>query len=349
MQHDETRETDPVDTGPTARAVSLSADDPPVAGTSEDGKSTPRARDGWAGQFLGWPVRFVALASIWGLSFLFIKISLEVLAPLQVAFGRAACGAAVLLVILLIGRNRLPRGSKVWAHMAVAALLMNAGPFALFSYGEQYVSSALAGIWNATAPLVALPVALMLIPQEKATAQRLAGLGLGFGGVLVVLGVWTGLGTQSLEGNLLCMGAAICYGIGFPYARRYLGDRREGPLALTTGQLLCATVQLGLVTPFFGSMPSSMPWRVIGSILAIGVLGTGLAYILNYSIIRDAGAVTASTVTYLIPIFSILAGVLILGESLSWNEPVGALIIIAGAALAQKKFTRSKNKRVNSA
>ncbi|WP_409471677.1 DMT family transporter [Streptomyces sp. HC307] len=310
--------------------------------TSEGDNSTSHARHGWSRQLLSWPVRFVALASIWGLSFLFIKVSVEVLAPLQVAFARAACGAAVLLMVLPLRKVRLPRGRKVWTHMAVAALLMNAGPFALFSYGEQHVSSALAGIWNATAPLVALPVALILIPQEKATRQRLVGLGVGFAGVLVVLGVWTGLGAQGLEGNLLCMGAAICYGVGFPYARRYLGDRPEGPLALTTGQLLCATVELGAVTPFFGSAPSSMPWKVVGSILAIGILGTGLAYILNYSIIQDVGAVTASTVTYLIPIFSTLAGVLILGEDLSWNEPVGALIIILGAALTQRKFTRKQ-------
>lgn len=284
---------------------------------------------------ISWPVRLTALSMTWGMSFLFVKVAVEVLHPLQIAFARAVCGAAVLLAVLAVTGHRLPRGRRLWWHLAVAALLTNTVPFVLFSYGEQHVPAAVAGIWNATVPLVALPAALLLVPQERATAARLAGLGAGFAGVLIVLGVWTAPSGGGLIGSLYCVGASVSHGFGFPYIRRYLADRRESPLALVAGQLLCAVVQLALVQPLSGAVPARLPWDVIASVLALGILSTGVAYVLNYSVIRDAGAVAASTVTYLIPVFAALAGVLFLGERLSWNQPLGALVIIAGAALTR--------------
>ncbi|MHB8294001.1 MAG: DMT family transporter [Acidimicrobiales bacterium] len=270
-----------------------------------------------------WPLRLVVLAMIWGLSFLFIKIGDEALAPLQVALGRMLCGTAALLIVMVLGRHRLPTGWRTWAHLAVASVLLNAAPFTLFAYGEQHVSSVLAGIWNATTPLTTMPVAMLLLPAEQPTRDRVAGLLVGFAGAVVVLGAWSGLGGRGLSGNLLCLAGAACYGAGFPYTRRYLSNTGRSPISLATGQLLCGTAVLAIVTPLFTTAPATLPIRVIASIVALGALGTGIAYVLNYSIIRDAGATVASTVTYLIPVFSTLAGVVVLGERLSWNEPVG--------------------------
>jgi drug/metabolite transporter (DMT)-like permease len=269
------------------------------------------------------------------MSFLFVKVAVESLTPVQIAFGRALCGAAVLLVVPRLSGHRLPRERGLWWHPAVAALLTNTVPFVLFSYGEQHVPAAVAGIWNAVVPLVVLPASLLLVPQERATARRLAGLATGFAGVLAVLGVWTAPAGGELIGSLFCLGAVISHGFGFPYIRRYLAERRESPLALVAGQLLCAVVQLALPLPLSGPVPSGLPWRVVASMLALGALSTGVAYVLNYSVIRDAGAVTASTVTYLIPVFAVLGGVLFLGERLAWYQPLGALVIIAGAALTR--------------
>ncbi|MHB8340633.1 MAG: DMT family transporter [Mycobacteriales bacterium] len=285
---------------------------------------------------LPWPARLVVLAAIWGMSFLFIKVSDEALAPLQVAFGRAACGAATLLCVLPASRTKLPRGVPVWAHLAVVALLFNAVPFTLFAYGEQRVSSVLAGIWNATTPLFTVPVALLVLSDERPSRARVAGLAIGFTGVLVVLHVWTGLGGSSLEGNLFCLGAAGCYGLGITYTRRFLSGRPDGPISLAAGQLACATVELGVVTVLRTGAPALLPGRVIASVVTLGVLGTGIAYVLSYTLIRDVGATVSSTVTYLIPVFSTLAGVLLLGERLTWNQPVGALVIAAGAAATQR-------------
>jgi len=288
---------------------------------------------------LPWQMRFVLLAAIWGSSFLFIKVSDAALAPLQVTLGRMICGALTLLLMLAVRREGLPRAPRVWGHLAVAALLLNALPFSLFAYGELRTTSVLAGIWNATTPLFAFPIALLMLREERPSPARTAGLAIGFLGVLVVLGVWQGLGGHALLGNLACLGAAVSYGCGFPYTRKYLAGRPESTVALAGGQLLCGTAELALVPPLLASIPTALPPApVIASVLALGVLGTGIAYILNYGLIRDAGSTIASTVTYVIPLFATVEGALVLGEKLTWYEPVGAVIVILGVAVSQGRL-----------
>jgi drug/metabolite transporter (DMT)-like permease len=296
-----------------------------------------------------WPLRFVLLAIAWGSTFLFIKIGDEAFAPLQVSLGRLIFGSATLIAILAASGEKLPTRTRLWGQLAVAAILLNVAPFTLFAYGEQHVSSVLAGIWNATVPLFTLPVAVLTLPDEHASARRLAGLAIGFVGVLIVLGVWRGIGTTSLAGNLLCLGAAASYGLGFPYARRYLAHRREGPLALATAQLICATAILAVLTALFSSAPHGVAAKQILSILALGVIGTGLTFLLNYSLIRDVGATVTSTVAYVMPIVSTVLGVAALGEPLSWYLPVGAAIVISGAVLAQSRDRRELARDVSGA
>ena len=284
-----------------------------------------------------WPARFALLALFWGSTFLFIKIGVEALVPLQVSLGRLLVGTGTLAAILAAQREGLPRSTRVWGQLAIAAILLNVAPFTLFAYGEQHVSSVLAGIWNATVPLFTLPIAVLWIADEHASSRRLAGLAIGFVGVLAVLGVWNGVGGASLKGNLLCLGAAASYGLGFPYARRYLADRPEGPLALATAQLICATVEIGILTLLFTHAPQHLAAKHVLSVLALGVFGTGLTFVLNYSLIRDVGATSTATVAYVIPIVSTLLGILALGEPLRWYQPVGAAVIVLGAVLAQSR------------
>jgi drug/metabolite transporter (DMT)-like permease len=284
-----------------------------------------------------WPARFALLALFWGSTFLFIKIGDEALVPLQVSLGRLLVGTATLAAILAAQRARLPRSTRAWGQLAIAAILLNVAPFTLFAYGEQHVSSVLAGIWNATVPLFTLPIAVVWIADEHATPRRLAGLAIGFFGVLAVLGVWNGVGGASLKGNLLCLGAAASYGLGFPYTRRYLANRPEGPLSLATAQLICATVEIAILTLLFTHAPHDLATKHVLSVLALGVFGTGLTFVLNYSLIRDVGATSTATVAYVIPIVSTLLGIVALGEPLRWYEPVGAAIIVVGAFLAQSR------------
>lgn len=284
------------------------------------------------------PAQFLLLSAIWGSSFLFIKVGDAAFAPVLVSFGRMVFGSVTLLIIIALRRDRLPRGRAVWRHLIIASLLANVLPYTLFAYGETHVTSIVAGIWNATTPLLTLLVVLLTLAEERPSRERLAGLTIGFAGVLFVLGVWHGIGSQELVGNLACFAAAACYGLALPYVRRNLAGRSESTISLSAAQLLCGTGWLALALPFLGAQPHAWPVASILSIGALGALGTGIAYMLNYELLRKMGATTASMVTYIIPIFSTLIGVVILHEPLTWNQPVGALIVITGIAVSQGRI-----------
>jgi drug/metabolite transporter (DMT)-like permease len=284
---------------------------------------------------LPWQAQFVLLASIWGSSFLFIKIAVDDLAPVNVALGRCALGALTLLAVLRVRGERLPRDRRLWGHLAVAALLLNAAPFTLFAIGETHISSVLAGIWNATTPLLTAVVVLAALPEERPTARRVAGLLVGFAGVLLVLGPWDLRAAGSLAGNLACLGAACCYALGNPYTRRYLAASPVPLTGLAAAQLLCATAQLAAVAALTSPAPAGVSLKTAASMLALGALGTGVAYQLVYGIIRATSATTAASVTYLIPVFSTALGVAVLDESVAWHQPLGALVILTGVAITQ--------------
>lgn len=284
-----------------------------------------------------WLPAFLLLAAIWGNSFFFIKVAVGVLHPLQVSFGRMVIGAAALLIAVAVGRKSLPRDPRLWGHFQIASIVLTTLPFTLFAYGEQYVSSVVAAIWNATTPLCTLAFTLLL-RTEKPTASRMTGLGLGFAGVMVVLGVWQPMAGGQLGGSLACFAAALCYGVGGAYMGRFITGRRpEAPIVLAAGQLLSGAVQLGVITLLAGVPLVNMaaPAEVWWSMLALGGLGTGAAYLLLYWVQVRAGVTTTSTVTYLLPVFAAVSGVVILNESLTWNQPVGALVILVAIAMTQ--------------
>ena len=186
-----------------------------------------------------WRAQFVLLSAIWGSSFLCIKVLDEVWAPVDVALARVALGALFLVGLLVVRRTPLPRDPVAWRHVAVVGLLMNALPFTLFAYGEQHVSSVIAGLWNGTTPLMTLVAVLLLLPDERPDRRRLAGLAGGFAGLVVLLGPWQGLGGGKLLGDLACALGACCYGLGLTYTRRHLSARPEGGVELAGAQLLC--------------------------------------------------------------------------------------------------------------
>lgn len=289
-----------------------------------------------------WPARLVLLGAIWGMSFVLIKLGNRGFTAVQVSFGRMLFGLLVLVPVLLSRRERLPSDARTWGHLCVAAVLVNSAPFTLFAFGEQHVDSLLAGIWNGTTPLFVLIVVLLTLPEERPTRERALGLAIGFAGVLVVLGAWRGIAGGALVGSVACLAAAILYGIGFPYLRRNLATGGLSVPALAFGQLALGTLQLALVLPFAGGVPIAFSPGPLAAVAALGAAGTGLAYLLNYSIIRDAGATAASTVTYLVPVFATVAGVAFLGERLTWNEPVGGLLVLAGVAASQGRLRRRR-------
>ncbi|MBO0515878.1 DMT family transporter, partial [Streptomyces beijiangensis] len=289
-----------------------------------------------------WRVRFAVLSLIWGFSFLLIKVGTDGYAPFQVTFGRLFFGTAVLAVAMMVKRDRLPRGARTWMHLAVAALLLNAAPFSLFAYAEQTIPSTLAGICNATSPLWGMALSMVALSSDRPTRRRVAGLGVGFLGVLTVLGVWQGFSGLDYGGTAMALLASLCYPIGWIYLRRTLANTGCSNLAITGSQLFVATLELALITPLFTTLPTSFPVVPLLAVVALGALGTGVALLLQYGLVAEIGPTTAQMVTYFIPVIATAAGVAVLGESLSWNTPVGAVVVLAGAALTQ---TRPRKKR----
>jgi drug/metabolite transporter (DMT)-like permease len=285
----------------------------------------------------GWRVQFLLLAAIWGASFLFIKVLDERWPALWVAFGRVALGALTLVVLVAVRRERFPRDIRLWLHCAVLAALFNSVPWTLFAFGEKHTSSIVAGLWNATTPLWVLVLTLAGIGDERASASRTTGLGLGFFGVALLLGPWRGVGSGQLIGHLACGTAAVCYGVGFHYTRRHLAWRAESGVVLSACQLICATALLAPFLPL-ARLPGGLRLEDVGSLLALGALGSGVAFAINYALVRGRGVTVASTVTYVIPVVSTALGAAVLGEPLHWNQPAGALILLLGIAISQGRL-----------
>ncbi|HEY6794518.1 MAG TPA: DMT family transporter [Kineosporiaceae bacterium] len=285
-----------------------------------------------------WLPGFVALSSVWGASFALIKIAVQAgVTPLWVALWRCSLGALALLAFCAARRRPLPRDPGTWGHALVVAALLNSAPFALLAFGEQRVDSVAAGIVNATTPLLTLVFVLPLVPEEPLTTPRVLGLLVGFAGILVVLGVWNGLEAGvSLPGGLACLGATTCYGAGFAYTRRYFSGRPGSVEALSTVQVSCATLLLAVVAVALRSGPTWPGWGAAASLLVLGAVGTGFAFILNLGVIQAAGPTIASTVTYVVPLWSTALGTLWLGEPLHWNTLAGAVLVVAGILVTRR-------------
>jgi drug/metabolite transporter (DMT)-like permease len=222
----------------------------------------------------------------------------------------------------------------------IVSLLLNVFPGILFAYAEVRVTSVLAGIINATTPLTTLIVMLTIFQEEKVKRHQLLGLAFGAGGVLTVLGIWKGIGHNSLIGILALLLAVTCYGFSFPFSRKYVL-----PLGLRSDVMATTQITSGAITllPLFlinGISHDHFRLAPVLGMVALGILGTGYAYIWNFQIIAAAGSSIASSVTYLTPVVAVFVGWLFLGEKITWNQPVGGVLVIIGAAIAQGRFSK---------
>jgi len=291
-----------------------------------------------------WLPIYLALGVVWGCSFIFIKLGLEFLTPFGVAFGRCALGALTLLAWAKYKGIALPKSKKMLLHLWVVSLLLNVIPGILFALAQIEVTSILAGIINAVTPLMTLLAIMVVTRDEKPKLYQVAGILIGFTGVLTVLGAWKGLGDNPLWAILILLAAVTCYGFSFPYSRRFVLPHKLAPESIAAGQ-----VTLGALTllPFFiynGIEKYEYQTAPVLAMIALGVFGSGFAYIWNFKVMALAGSAIASSVTYLTPVVAVIVGVIFLQESIYWYEPVGALIVLLGAAIGQNriKFSAAK-------
>ncbi|MFD1546407.1 DMT family transporter [Nonomuraea guangzhouensis] len=287
--------------------------------------------------------QFVALALLWGASFLFIKVSLDGLSPAQVMLGRLALGGVFLAGVMAVTRRRWPRDARTWGALAVISVFLCVAPFSLYAWAGERIPSGLSSIYNATTPIAALLVSLVVLPDERLTRARTGGLVLALFGVTVVAAPWSALGASG-EGSFLlsqfaCLGATLCYGIGFVLSRRLLRGTEQDTITIAASQIVLATVIGLFVAPFIGGLePVEITPSVLSSMLVLGMAGTGLAYILNTRVIAAWGATTAATVTYLTPIVGVVLGIAVLGETIHWHEPAGAVLVILGILISQGRL-----------
>ena len=282
---------------------------------------------------------FLALSGVWGASFLFIKVGLEGLSPVQVVIGRVLFGAIALAAIMIVTRRRWPRERRVWGHMLVVGLFFCAVPFSLFAWAEQHLPSSLASIYNATTPIMTLLLTPLVLRSERLGRARTAGLLAGILGVIVLSGPWQLIGASDLgttvPAQLACLGATASYGFAGLYLRRFVSGLPYDAVTLSSVQLAMASAIVLLLTPLDAGGPVTLNVPVVLSIVALGVGGTGIAYVWYTRVMRDWGAARASTVTYLTPVVGVALGVLVLGEGIHWYEPVGGAVVIAGILVSQ--------------
>ena len=288
-------------------------------------------------------IQFVLAGVVWGSSFLFMKVALEGISPAQVAGSRLVFGALALGLFVLISRARFPRRLRIWGHMTVLAVTFCVVPFLLFSWAQQHVTSGLASIYNATTPIMTAIMAGLLLRVEKLKRLQIAGIGVGILGVVVIIGPWQGLDlSQSLVAQLAILGATACYGFSLAYMRKFVSDTGMSALMFSFLNIGIAAVIMVVLSPAIALTPVDLdPW-IVTSVVLLGCLGTGIAYVWNQNVVRAWGPTRASTVTYITPLVGVLLGVIILGEQLSWNEPVGALIVFLGILLAQDRLRRRR-------
>ncbi|WP_433274914.1 DMT family transporter [Actinosynnema sp. CS-041913] len=280
-------------------------------------------------------VRMGVLALFWGSSFLWIKIALTGLSPVQIALARTVLGAAVLVVLAYAQGERLPRARKVWGHLAFAAVFGNVIPFVLFALGEETVDSGVAGVLNATTPLWMLAIGLALGFERQRNAARLVGLVLGFAGTLLIFAPWQQAGLASW-GALACLAAAASYAVAYTYIGRTVAGSASA-FQLSSTQLVAASGLTLLVVPVGGLEPMHLGWQPLVAVAILGVFGTGLAFVINYRLIADEGPTNASTVGYLLPVVSVLLGAAFLGEDLNLRVVAGMVVVLVGVALTRRQ------------
>jgi drug/metabolite transporter (DMT)-like permease len=269
----------------------------------------------------------LALSAIWGSSFLFIKVGVRDLTPATLVLGRVGLGALTLAPLALGSAAMRDSLRRTWKDLTVVGLLNTAIPFWLLSWGETRLDSGLAAIIQASAPIFSVLFAALFFRSERSTGLRLVGVLVGFVGVALLVGAQP---SGDVLAALAVVLTAACYALGI----LYMGARRAGeaPLAVAFGNVLVATIAaapLGAI-----QAPGHMPgWKAIGSIVALGVLGSALAYILYFAIAAGAGGSRAILITYLVPPVAVFYGAVFLGEPLKATALGGLALILGGVAL----------------
>lgn len=280
------------------------------------------------------------LATLWGPSFLFIKIAVVEISPITLAALRIGLAAIVLHILLIARGYEFNTSLTFWKHVTIAGFFAHALPFALINWGEQYIDSSIASILNGLTPLCTVLIANFAIADERMTPEKIFGTVLGFIGLFVLVSPNLGSGFNSSVWGIVAVAvAALSYGVALVYSRIHL--MKEKPLYAPSSQLLVAAIYL---IPFALMVEgpvswSTLSWNAIGSLIILGTLGTALAFVIYYRILASASASYLSLVTYLMPIYGVALGIIFLDEILAIEAVIGACLILIGIMIANKTIS----------
>ena len=279
---------------------------------------------------------FLLLGAIWSSSFMWIKIAVQEVGPTTLVAFRVLFGLLFGIVVILIQRVTLPRSFKEWGPLLLLGITNVAIPFFLISWGEQAIDSAVAAILDATLPLFTILIAHFLLEDDKMTVPKVLGLLIGFAGVVVLMSKDIGASFGSVLGQLAVVLACIFYSGSDVFARK-MTESTPGILR-SAGPLISATIIMW-PTAFLVERPFQIPHLVVTwiALLFLGVLGSGLAFVMAYYLIHEIGPTRTSMVTYLYPIGGVILGVIFLNEKLSWQLVVGTVLVIISLAVVNWK------------
>jgi drug/metabolite transporter (DMT)-like permease len=278
----------------------------------------------------------LVLAAIWGSSYLFIKVGVDDgLSPAFISFSRLVLGALVLVPIAArSGALRGLRGKR--STVAFLGLVQTAGPFFLIALGERWISSSLAGILVASSPIFIALLASWLDREERSSGVQLVGIGTGIAGVTLLLGIDVGTGGLELVGALLVLLASLAYAVGALVLKRRIGGAQ--PVAMAAGAVSAGAAYL--LVPALATFPTAAPsLAATASLIALGVGGTGVAFLLYFTLIAQVGPARAAVVAYLAPGFAVLYGVTLRDEIVTAWTLLGLALVLGGSWLA----TRQRN------
>jgi drug/metabolite transporter (DMT)-like permease len=282
---------------------------------------------------------FLALGFMWGSSYLFIKLAVDDFGTFTLVALRLAVGAALLWIAVRLAHQALPREPRIYGHLVVMAIVNIVIPFVLITWAEQSVDSSIAAILTSAVPLFAIVIAPLFLHDEPIRVNGVAGLGIGFVGVIVLTSNELSVTDSDLTGEIALLGAALSYAIGAVYSRRNM--RGIPPMVPAVFQVTFALLIAGAI-----ALVLERPWEArpdaeaIFSILWLGILGSGLAYLLVFRLFAAWGATRTTLVAYLIPVWGILLGFLVLAEPIDGRLLVGTALVIGGMVLVNSRFGR---------
>jgi drug/metabolite transporter (DMT)-like permease len=287
---------------------------------------------------LDW-VLLLALGVMWGTSYAFIRLGVETLPTFTLIATRLLIGFGLLATVVAVARERLPRSPRIYGHLVVMAAINIVIPFSLITWAEQSVPSAVAAILNGAVPLLVIMLAALTFPDEPITLNRLVGVLVGYVGVIILVlpGLAAAVGGSEFTGEIALLGSTLAYAVGAVYSRRNMRGIR--PMIPALFQVAFAFLIVSVLALIFEN-PFGVAWNLdaVVAVLWLGVLGSGVAYLINFRLLARIGATATSQLAYLLPVVGIITGALMFGEQVDARIIGGTALILFGVTLVNSRY-----------